>query len=116
AARIHVAAGRSGVAPGGVLPPSTWCLAASSGSPRTRTADPQPPSRAPGGSQGSSFADSVLGPPPAGSAGASAPDSPPPVAPAAPPPAPPPVQSFGGSPPAPPSPGPAPVTEPPAPP
>lgn len=71
AARIHVAAGRSGVAPGGVLPPSTGGLDGSSGSPQTRTAEPEPPPPA-RQSQRPSFADSVFDQSPTNSAPSSA--------------------------------------------
>ena len=43
AARIHVAAGHSGVAPGGILPPSTGGLDNGSGPSQSRIADPEPP-------------------------------------------------------------------------
>ena len=59
AARIHVASGRSGVAPGGVLPVSSGGLDGGSGSSPTRSGDPEPPAPA-SQSQRSTFADGLL--------------------------------------------------------
>jgi hypothetical protein len=115
AARIHVAAGRSGVAPGGILPPSAGGLAGGAGSSQARTADPEPPSP-PSFSEGSPSADGVGDPSGSPSGSPSSADSPSPVDSAVPPAAASATEALG-APPASPGPQENPsATEPPAPP
>jgi hypothetical protein len=115
AARVHVAAGRSGVAPGGILPPSAGGLDGGAGSPQAPAADPEPPSPS-SSSQGSAFADGVGGPSGSPGGSPSSADSPSPVDSSVPP-APPSATEAFGAPPAPPAPQENPsATEPPAPP
>lgn len=97
AARIHVASGRSGVSPGGILPPSAGGLDGGRGSQQTRTADPEPPPPA-SSSRGSSFADSVSGSSDPASGSPDSADPPSPVDSAVPPSSPSATESFGASP------------------
>ena len=102
AARIQVAAGRSGVTPGGIFPPEDGALGGGSASSQSRTADPEPP-EPPSFTQGSSLPRGDQGPSdPAADAPAS-PDAPSPVDTAVAPPPPSAGEGFGSPPPPPPA-------------